>query len=234
MQAGQQVRLIHDPGRIGVVTGKTVVRKDVTLWLVQFPKGSDWVPEDQLEVLPDSLEHPVELLKRGRVGATADLRRMLTHVRLTGRLADVLYSMDMTGTDFYAYQFKPLVKLLNSPSTGIVLADEVGLGKTIEAGLLWTELRGRFHFRRLFVLCPAVLRGKWVKELHTRFGVRADTLGAADVLDRLRESVGEGPSATFAIVASMQGVREKPRVRLEWVNEGESEEKGERRPFRCL
>jgi superfamily II DNA or RNA helicase len=207
MQAGQRVRLIHDPARIGVLTGKSILRASATLWQVQFPQGSSWVPEDQLESVPDAPEHPAELLERGRVGAAADLRRMLTHARLTGRLANVLYSMDMTGTDFYAYQFKPLVKLLNSPSTGILLADEVGLGKTIEAGLLWTELRSRFHFRRLFVLCPAVLRGKWEKELNKRFGVRAEILGAADVLHRFRDSVTEGASASFAIVASMQGLR---------------------------
>ncbi|HWP56706.1 MAG TPA: helicase-related protein [Candidatus Acidoferrales bacterium] len=194
-------------------------RAGVTYWQVQFAQGSNWVPEDQLEGITEAEEHPVELLRRGRVGATADLWRMLTHVRLTGRLANVLYSMDMTGTDFYAYQFKPLVKLLHSPSTGILLADEVGLGKTIEAGLLWTELQSRFYFRRLFVLCPAVLRGKWARELRTRFGVRADILGPGDVFVRLRESISEGPSAAFAIVASIQGLR-PPRG---WEN-GEGEQ----------
>ncbi|HWO42230.1 MAG TPA: hypothetical protein VNO43_10550 [Candidatus Eisenbacteria bacterium] len=149
MQAGQRVRLIHDPNRIGVLTGKTFARAGTTRWQVQFPDTADFIPEDQLELVPKSPEHPVELLERGLLGSAADLLRTLTHVRLTGRLANVLYSMDMTGTDFYAYQFKPLVKLLQSPSTGILMADEVGLGKTIEAGLLWTELRSRFYFRRI-------------------------------------------------------------------------------------
>jgi hypothetical protein len=104
--------------------------------------------------------------------------------------------MDMTGTDFYAYQFKPLVKLLQSPSTGILMADEVGLGKTIEAGLLWTELRSRFHFRRVLVLCPAVLREKWASELRTRFGVRVDTLSAArahNLLDVALSEIAQSP-----------------------------------------
>ncbi len=127
MQAGQRVRLIHDPNRIGVLTGKTFARAGTTRWQVQFPDTADFIPEDQLELVPESPEHPVELLERGLLGSAADLLRTLTHVRLTGRLANVLYSMDMTGTDFYAYQFKPLVKLLQSPSTGILMADEVGL-----------------------------------------------------------------------------------------------------------
>ena len=165
MNAGQKVRLINDTGRVGILTGRTLPRVGVTLWQVHFADGTTYVPEDQLELLPDVPEHPVDLLERGRLGVAADLRRTLTHVRLTGRLANILYSMDMTGTDFYAYQFKPIVKLLHSATTGILIADEVGLGKTIEAGLLWTELRSRFDFRRLFVLCPAILRGKWVREL---------------------------------------------------------------------
>jgi hypothetical protein len=207
MNAGEKIRLINDPGRIGILTGRTLARAGLTLWQVHFPDGATYVPEDQLEVLPDEPEHPIDLLERGRLGAAVDLRRTLTHVRLTGRLANVLYSMDTTGTDFYAYQFKPIVKLLHSPTTGILIADEVGLGKTIEAGLLWTELRSRFDFRRLFVLCPAVLRGKWVRELRLRFGVRAETPSAAEALARLREAAEEGASTGFAIVASMPGLR---------------------------
>jgi superfamily II DNA or RNA helicase len=219
MNAGQRVRLIHDPGRVGILTDRTLHRGAITLRQVHFGDGTTYVPEDQLEPLPEVPEHPVDLLERGRLGAAADLRRTLTHVRLTGRLANVLYSMDMTGTDFYAYQFKPIVKLLHSPTTGILIADEVGLGKTIEAGLLWTELRSRFDFRRLFVLCPAVLRSKWVRELRTRFGVRAETPGAADVLTRLRDAGEDGASTGFAMVASMQGLR-PPRSWEEAEREG--------------
>ena len=84
-------------------------------------------------MLSEGPQDPLDLLEAGRLGRATDLRRVLTHVRLTGRLANVIYSMDTTGTDFYASQFKPVLKLLNSISNGILIADEVGLGKTIEA-----------------------------------------------------------------------------------------------------
>ena len=62
----------------------------------------------------------------------------------------MIYSMEATNTDF-AFQFKPVVKLINSPSNALI-ADEVGLGKTIEAGLIWTELKARFDAKNLLVL----------------------------------------------------------------------------------
>lgn len=97
MNAGHKVRLINDPGRVGILTGRTLGRAGVTRWQVHFADGTTYVPEHQLEPLSEVAEHPVVLLERGRLGLAADLRRTLTHVRLTSRLADVLYSMDMTG-----------------------------------------------------------------------------------------------------------------------------------------
>jgi hypothetical protein len=94
--------------------------------------------------------------------------------------------------DFYAYQFKPVLKLLNSATSGILIADEVGLGETID-------------FRRLLVLCPAVLREKWRLELSRRFGVTGEIVDAATCLSRLRHAGENGPLSRFALVGSLQG-----------------------------
>jgi len=197
-----------DPGRIGVLTGNSrEPYPGLVRWQVVFPDGTSWVPEDQLELLSQGPSSPIELLEAGRLGRPVDLRRALTHVRLSGRLANIIYSMDTTGTDFYAYQFKPVLKLLNSPTNGILVADEVGLGKTIESGLIWTELRSRFDLRRLLVLCPAMLRDKWKAELSSRFGVSAEALSAGQTLERLQAARRDGPSHGFAIIASLQGLR---------------------------
>src|SRR3546814_14308165 len=54
----------------------------------------------------------------------------------------------------------------------LLIADEVGLGKTIEAGLVWTELEQRERLRRVLVVAPAALVQKWRAEMRRRFDPR--------------------------------------------------------------
>lgn len=99
-----------------------------------------------------------------RFGAT------LTRTKLKGRFADTLYSFRATRTVFRPYQFKPVLKLLQTGQARILIADEVGLGKTIEAGLIWTELEARHEADRVLIVCPSVLVDKWRDEMEERFG----------------------------------------------------------------
>lgn len=199
------VRLVHDPTRLGILTKREQRRGNRRLFQVRFADGTRWIPENQLEVVDDIRLSPLDMLEDKRLGRPIDLRRTLTHVKLSGCLADVIYSMEATNTDFYAYQFKPVVKILESPTNSILIADEVGLGKTIEAGLIWTELRSRFDMRRLLVICPASLREKWHYELLDKIGVAARICDAWETLELLKDEVLY--SQGFAIIASMQGLR---------------------------
>ncbi|MDG6920638.1 MAG: DEAD/DEAH box helicase [Nitrososphaerota archaeon] len=73
--------------------------------------------------------------------------------------------------DFNAYQFRPLLKYLRSPSRRILVADEVGLGKTIESAYILVEELTSEPSARVLVLCPGGLRLKWRDELWRRFGL---------------------------------------------------------------
>ncbi len=204
-EPGTRVRVRQDPGRVGVITGQTMQVGGGTYWQVVFPDGAQYMSENQLECV--EANDPLDLVAQGRFGRSGDLRRNLTHIRLTGRLANLIYSMDTTNTDFYAYQFKPLLKFLNSPTNGLLIADEVGLGKTIEAGLIWTELRSRIDAKRLMIICPAMLREKWKMELGERFGIKADILNATEFHNTLQEAIQFGPHYDFSVIASLQGLR---------------------------
>lgn len=205
MQETNRVRLINDPTRWGILTGREQKRRNRLLMQVQFTDGMRWIPENQLEFSKNVRLSPLDMLESKKLGRPSDFRRTLTHVKLSGRLADVIYSMEATNTDFYAYQFKPVIKILESPSNNILIADEVGLGKTIEAGLIWTELRSRFDMRRLLVLCPAALREKWRRELSLKIGVTAHIYDARDVINILKDE--DTSKRGFAIISSIQGLR---------------------------
>jgi len=173
---------------------------------VQFSDGTlSWLPKAALEGVPAETSPLSDRFADGRFVDPEWLRRELARNRVTGRLSNIVYSMEATETNFYAYQFKPVLKLLNSPTDGLLIADEVGLGKTIEAGLIWTELRARLESNRLLVLCPKTLCDKWRIELDRRFGVTARIVDASELLQLLSSSsaIGRG----YAAIASMQALR---------------------------
>jgi SNF2 family DNA or RNA helicase len=206
-EKGTEVRRIDNPGKTGVTTGQTRERGAIAYLGVRWLDGTqDYVAEDQLEELHVIVSKDrFELIELGKYGRSADLRRSLTHVHLSGRLANLVYSMGLTNTDFYAHQYKPLMTLLESPADGLLIADEVGLGKTIEAGIIWTELRAREDMRRLLIVCPAVLREKWRDELKLRFGIDAFIVDANTLVDELEHSSSMGASKAW--IASYQTLR---------------------------
>lgn len=221
MEKGKLVRVIANPGRIGFTTGRIIQRAGKDLYQIQFPDLAQYFPIDQIEVILEVSNHPLDMLREGKLGRAGDLRQLLTHIKLSGKLMDLLYSMEISNTDFYAYQFKPVIKILNSLGKGVLIADEVGLGKTIEASLIWTELKSRYEYRRLMILCPAFLRDKWQMELKHRFGIKAEILDAKDVLKKLKTISDGNRDNDFAIIASLQGLRpmrnweeEKPKERI--------------------
>lgn len=198
------VRLIRDPSRVGLLKSLDE-RAGRCIAVVQFPNAIQRIPCAQVRRVPDTLDEPAKLLANGEFSPPHSLRRVLAHVRIAGRLADMIYSMEATNTDFYPYQFKPVLKMLGSPTQSLLIADEVGLGKTIEAGLIWTELRARFACRRLLVLCPAALKDKWRFELSNKFNLDTNIVGAEDLLGLI-----EDPSRLargFIAIASAQGLR---------------------------
>ncbi len=200
---GQLVRHIDDPARIGTVTDQTRARASGPQYRVNWNGRLDWHYEEELIAADAGSDDPLELIREGRYGRVDDLRQLLTHIHLTGRLSNVVYAMGLTQTDFYPHQYKPLLTLLDSPVNGLLIADEVGLGKTIEAGLIWTELRARYDMRRLLVVCPAMLREKWRFELSSRFGLDAHVVDAETLL----KEMGSTEHRDRAWIVSYQGIR---------------------------
>lgn len=207
IKPGASVRIRTAPDRTGTVTDLLEGSPRRPRVVVNFNSdGSEAVLFSNLELVEQRRVGEYERFSRGLFGGVRHLRKEITYRRLSGKLANLIYSLNTTNTQFFPYQFKPVLQFLDSPSNGLLIADEVGLGKTIEAGLIWTELKAREDARRLLVVCPAMLREKWVEELANRFGVSAECVDAGELLTKL-ESIKARPHQDFALVASMQGLR---------------------------
>ena len=76
-----------------------------------------------------------------------------------------------SGATLEPYQLEPLRRALAAPRTNLLLADDVGLGKTIEAGLVIEELLLRHRARSVIVVCPPSLALKWRDEMREKFGL---------------------------------------------------------------
>ena len=126
-----------------------------------------------------------------------------------GRLSQSLFDASV---DLNPHQIEAALFALKSPiSKGVLLADEVGLGKTIEAGIVlcqyWSERR-----RRLLVICPASLRKQWALELEEKFNLPAVVLDAKTSRDFLKQ--GKSPLSQKAIVVLSYNYANKIRDEL--------------------
>ncbi len=78
-----------------------------------------------------------------------------------------LYSLNAARVDFIPYQFRPVLKFIRSDRPRLLIADGVGVGKTIEAGLILRELQARRDVRSVLIICPRplVTERKWLNEM---------------------------------------------------------------------
>jgi SNF2 family DNA or RNA helicase len=102
------------------------------------------------------------------------------------------------GIKLDAYQLEPLRKALLLPRVNLFIADDVGLGKTIEAGLIASELLLRRRVKEVVVACPPSMIQQWKDEMEARFGLTFEVLDRS-YLERIRQERGYGvnPWTTF-------------------------------------
>ena len=181
-----------------------------------FPDAStSWRPLAVLDPMTQAQETLEDRLVSGRFGRARDLRRLITYEKLKGTLHEVIYSMEAAQIDFYPYQFKPVMKFINAPTERLILADEVGLGKTIESALIWLELQARRQAKRLLVVCPKTLAAKWKDELRQKFLLDARVVSFEELREEVEQTRQTGPSHAFTLIATYTGLRPpKDELRL--------------------
>ena len=150
-----------------------------------------WEVEPGTEIIPrQELPRP----ELGRLDPPARLSAFLDAVRW-GAVAtadtQALQSPFRAGITIEEYQLDPVVRALSMPRVNLLVADDVGLGKTIEAGLVVQELLLRHRAHSVMVVCPASLCVKWKEEMRDRFGLEFRIVNTAAVR-QLRRDRGVG------------------------------------------
>jgi len=121
-----------------------------------------------------------------------------------------------SGITIEDYQLDPLVRAVDMARVNLLIADDVGLGKTIEAGLIIQELLVRHRARTVFVVCPASLQVKWQTEMQEKFGLEFRIVDT-DYIKQLRRERGihANPWTSYPrLIASMDWMKSGEGLRL--------------------
>ncbi len=110
---------------------------------------------------------------------------------VTATDAELFQAPYRAGIDVKAYQLEPLRKALQMPRVGLFIADDVGLGKTIEAGLILREMLLRQRIKRVVISCPPSVLRQWQEEMASRFGLAFTVMDRAYVA-KVRQERGYG------------------------------------------
>jgi len=106
---------------------------------------------------------------------------------VTSTKVNLFQSPYRAGIQVKAYQLEPLRKALQMPRVSLFIADDVGLGKTIEAGLILRELILRQKVERMVISCPPSVVQQWQEEMESRFGLLFQIFDRAYVAQKRRQ-----------------------------------------------
>jgi ATP-dependent helicase HepA len=200
-----RVALRNDPSWTGTIT----LIQDDRCKVVQRPGVSKFVSLSDIYPVGMVSEEPGQDLLAGRLATPAQFYAYLTALRTRTPLSDHVYSFRTGKIDYYPHQYRPVIRMLRSDQRRLLIADEVGLGKTIEAGLIHRELAARGEVSSVLVVCPASLRIKWRDEMQARFGARFQLWTGkqlqAHIAEIQQHAHGEPPLA----IVSLQSARRK-------------------------
>ena len=121
-----------------------------------------------------------------------------------------------SGVDVDDYQLDPVVRALSMPRVNLLIADDVGLGKTIEAGLVTQELILRHRARSILIVCPSSIQVQWKEEMRDKFGLEFQIVDSNLLAElRRRRGIHVNPWAHFPrLITSIDFLKRERPMRL--------------------
>lgn len=174
---GDEVVHVLSPDRKGFIIDLCPPRRGPQLYKVMFVGEMAPVDISEMQLKPSfNVSDPYQRCEQNIFGNFVEFSRINTAFKISNSNNSTISSLKASKTLFRAYQFKPLLKFLNSDNRRLLVADEVGLGKTIEAGHVMLELKARNELKNVLIVCPNSLRLKWQTELSDKFGLTFDII----------------------------------------------------------
>lgn len=157
---GDIVCLRSDPAVVFPIVEVIVAPGNETRYRVFHSGARQTYYEGQLAPTGSMGEQP-------RTLTNTELGALLTSIQLSSPSASSIYSLNSGRIRFVPYQYRPVLKLISADRPRLLIADEVGVGKTIEAGLILKELSARADVSSVLILCPKPLvsERKWELEM---------------------------------------------------------------------
>ncbi len=196
---GDQIHLRSASSKIGFVIKGPRQYPGGDEYFLAINGGSGWYAEGDIELVSSKIMPRWENYDK--------FLRDLLLAKLSSPLSDSLYSYRASRTVYEPYQFRPALKFLLNPDQRILIADEVGLGKTIEACIIYLELKARLDISRILILCPSRLKTKWRDELRNRFEEEFTDLDAAGFNRLLADYRRTSGALSFRAIASFESLR---------------------------
>lgn len=127
-----------------------------------------------------------------------------------------LQSPFRSGIEIDDYQLDPIVRALAMPRVNLLIADDVGLGKTIEAGLVVQEMMLRHRVRSVLIVCPSSLQIQWKEEMRDKFGLEFRIIDSETIgLLRRRRGIHVNPWTHFPrLITSIDFLKRERPLRL--------------------
>lgn len=191
---------------IQYIDGWSHPENDIVIWEREFSteivKGNMLPKIDDEDIRPDEPEKLKSFINSYNWTAITRINNDFENINLTAPWQSAVQVED--------YQLYPVLKALAMPRVSLLLADDVGLGKTVEAGLIASELIARNRVKRVLVICPASLQIQWKEELKEKFHLDFEIIDRKKTFDVQRTmGVNSNPWAIYPrVITSMDYIRQ--------------------------
>lgn len=177
---GSLVTLVSAPTVMGAVIGK-----DGNRYMVLLNNKVGTYYEEQIQLVREKKKNEQVSLSR--------VRTALTAYQINNPGSSNLYSLNSARIDFVPYQFRPALKMIKADNPRLLIADDVGVGKTIEAGLILKEMEARSSVNSVLIICPRplVAERKWELEMK-RFDENFTQMDGRSLTEAISETDRDG------------------------------------------